>query len=40
MLDSKDSCQIYGSDSVGTEILTDAAWENLLQDPNPQVSGG
>ena len=31
---------VYGSDPVGTEILTDAAWENLLQDPNPQVSGG
>ena len=31
---------VYGSDPVGTEILTDAAWENLLQDPNPWVSGG
>ena len=31
---------VYGSDPVGTEILTDAAWENLLQDPNPQVSQG
>ena len=31
---------VYGSNPVGTEILTDAAWENLLQDPNPQVSQG
>ena len=31
---------VYGSDLVGTEILTDAAWENLLQDPNPWVSQG
>ena len=31
---------VYDSNPVGTEILTDAAWENLLQDPNPWVSGG
>ena len=31
---------VYGSDPVGTEILTDAAWENLLQDPNHWVSQG
>ena len=29
---------VYGSNPVGTEILTDAAWENLLQDPNPGVA--
>ena len=31
---------VYGSNPVGTEILTDAAWENFLQDPNPRVSQG
>ena len=31
---------VYGSNPVSTEILTEAAWENLLQDPNPWVSGG
>ena len=31
---------VYGSDPVDAQILTDAAWENLLQDPNPRVSQG
>ena len=31
---------VYGSDPVGTEILTDAAWENLLQDPTSLLRTG
>ena len=38
MLNSKDSCQTMSM--VAIQILTDTAWKNLLQDPNPWVSQG
>ena len=42
MLNSKDSCQTMSMVVIQSvlRILTDAAWENLLQDPNPRVSQG